>query len=148
MDVIGIAKIGLGIIDKIFPDPSEKAKAQALLLAAENEGKFKELESRMQAIVMEAQSKHLFVALARPAFLYVMYFMILGSIPMGFLAALKPELSQLVIQGFQGWLQAIPAEMWALFGAGYLGYVNKRSGDKQALLGQEPKQGLFSRLLG
>jgi holin (3TMs family) len=143
-----VVKMGMGIIDKLIPDPEAKAKAQAQLLKLEQDGEFREMEASMQAIMMEAQSQHRLVALARPAFLYVMYIMILGAIPMGFLAAFDPAIAKNVTTGMTDFLAAIPQEMWALFGAGYLGYVNKRSGDKQTMLGKEPKQGLFSKLLG
>lgn len=139
------------IIGTIFPDDADKAKkleAKAKLLEAEQKGQFIELETRMQAIVMEAQSQHKFVALARPAFLYVMYLMILAAVPMGIVHAINPEAGQAFIVGFNGWLAALPAELWALFGAGYLGYVNKRSGDKALLLGKDHTPGLFSKLLG
>ena len=146
--MIPFLEVGLQILNKIIPDPSERAKAQAMLIEAQNKGEFKELDSRMQAIVMEAQSADPWTSRARPSFLYVMYVMILGAIPMGFLFALEPELSDLVIKGFKGWLKAIPTELWALFGAGYLGYVNKRSEDKAVSLGAETKQGIFSKLFG
>ncbi len=102
----------------------------------------------MSAIVMEAQSSDPLTSRARPAFLYVMYIMILTSIPMGILFALNPILAADIIKGVQAWLDAIPTEMWALFGAGYLGYTNKRSEDKQVLMGAQPKGGLLSKLLG
>tara|TARA_B100000085_G_C18392819_1_gene451183 strand:+ start:63 stop:236 length:174 start_codon:yes stop_codon:yes gene_type:complete len=50
---------------------------------------------------------------------------------MGVLFAFEPEVAQAVIMGVQGWLQAIPEPMWALFGAGYLGYTGARSFDKR-----------------
>jgi hypothetical protein len=140
------------ILDKIFPDDADKAlkiEARARLVEAELSGEFRELDARMNAIVMEAQSKHMFVALARPAFLYVVYIMILASIPMGIFFGINPEGAKLFIEGYQLWLAAIPGEMWALFGAGYLGYVKSREKDKARLIGKDPENaGLISKLFG
>ncbi|MCC7413349.1 MAG: hypothetical protein IT495_17165 [Gammaproteobacteria bacterium] len=135
------------VLDRIIPDPVERDKARAELTRAEQAGEFKELDSRMAAIVMEAQSQDPWTSRARPSFMYVMYLMILWSIPMGFLAALQPQLAQAVIEGQTQYLRAIPSEMWALFGAGYIGYVQARSADKARVLGHEPR-GLLSRVLG
>ena len=62
--------------------------------------------------------------------MYVIYILILSSIPMGFLFAFQPEVADAVIQGFTGWLQAIPDSLYTLFGAGYLGYAGARTVDK------------------
>ena len=53
-----------------------------------------------------------------------------------------------MLGGMQQWLAAIPTEMWALFGTGYLGYTVNREKGKQAKLGQKPKGGLLSSLFG
>lgn len=143
-----LLSMGSKLIGNLFPDPAERAKAEAEMARMQQQGELRELEVSMSAIVMEAQSKDPWTSRARPAFLYVMYIMILAAIPMGFLFAWRPEIAQAVILGVQGWLNAIPPEMWGLFGAGYLGYVNKRSQDKQTALGQDAKPGLMSKLLG
>ena len=108
-------------------------------------GEFKELEGAIQLITAEAQSKDPWTSRARPSFLYVMYIMILASIPMGFLSFWHPEMVDSTIDGMEKWLKAIPSEMWYLFGVGYLGYVKKRSDDKQVLAGIKPTKilGIF-----
>lgn len=93
-------------------------------------GEFRELEERMKAIVTEASSNDPWTSRARPSFMYVMYLMILAAIPMGFLFAFKPEVAMAVTAGVKNWLQAIPEEMWWLFGAGYLGYTTTRGYEK------------------
>jgi len=50
----------------------------------------------------------------------------------GFLFFFDPVLAAAVIEGFQMFLSAIPSEMWALFGAGYLGYAHYRTSEKKA----------------
>ena len=144
----GLLEIGSELIKRVIPDKTEQAKAQAELLKVEQAGELKELDARMSAIVTEAKSKSWLVAAARPMFLYVMYIMILGSFPIGYWYYLDPEAAKQAIAGVRFWLESIPQEMWMLFGAGYLGYVNKRSSDKAVAQGQPAPQGWFSRILG
>jgi hypothetical protein len=121
-------------IDKAFPDKTEAAKITAQLETAKQNGDLKGLEIGMSAIVMEAKSKDKWTSRARPSFLYVMYFMILLAFPMGVLAAFKPLFVAAIINGMKLWLEAIPGELYALFGAGYLGYSTMRSVDKTKVL--------------
>ena len=132
-------------IDKLFPDAGERQKYKNQARELELSGEFKELEGAIQLIMAEAQSKDPWTSRARPSFLYVMYIMIMASIPMGFLSFWHPELVDSAIAGMGQWLKAIPSEMWYLFGAGYLGYVKKRSDDKQVLAGIKPTKilGIF-----
>jgi len=127
---------GLGgkLIDKMFPDPTERARAQAELARMAQEGELKELEVRMSAILAEAKSADPWTSRARPSFLYVMYALILAAIPMGVLHALRPELALSIAEGMRAWLDALPEELWWLFGAGYLGYTGARSLDKRGLI--------------
>jgi len=137
--VDGLLDIGGKIIDKIWPDPAEAARAKTQLIEMQQRGEFKELEERMNAIVTEAQSSDPWTSRARPSFLYVMYAMILAAVPMGILHAFNPELATSIAEGMKAWLEAIPGEMWALFGAGYLGYTRYRTKEKQQIL----SKGLF-----
>jgi len=132
-------------IDKLFPDAGDRLKYKNQAKELELSGEFKELEGAIQLIMAEAQSKDPWTSRARPSFLYVMYIMIMASIPMGFLSFWHPELVDSAIAGMEKWLKAIPPEMWYLFGAGYLGYVKKRSDDKQVLAGIKPTKilGIF-----
>ena len=144
------AVVGLGrdLIARIWPDPEQQQRATMELARLESEGELDQLKTRMSAIVMEAKSADPWTSRARPSFLYVMYVMILTAIPMGMLYAYSPETAAAIAEGSRAWLGAIPSEMWALFGAGYLGYVNQRSNDKATQLGKEVKPGLMSKLLG
>lgn len=122
------------VIDRLFPDKNERDKARLTLIALEQEGKLKELEVAMSAILMEAQSKDPWTSRARPSFMYVMYVMILAAVPMGFVHAFDPSLAKSIGAGVSEWLKAIPEPMWTLFGAGYLGYGWFRTKDKTAIL--------------
>ena len=136
------------ILDKVIPDKAEAAKAQAELIKAQTDGRLAEAEHQMSAIVLEAQSKHMLVALARPMFLYVMYIMILAAIPAGIFSIFFSGGVDKMLSGMQQWLHAIPTEMWAMFGTGYLGYTVNREKGKAALLGQQPKQGFLGKIFG
>ncbi len=135
MDITGIGTAVVGIsskiIDKLFPDPVEAARAKVELLRMQQDGELKELEVRMSAIIAEANSSDPWTSRARPSFLYVVYVIILAAIPMGFLHAAQPEMAANIATGFKSWLEAIPDDMWMLFGAGYLGYTGARTLDKR-----------------
>lgn len=126
----GVLDIGKSIIERLFPDPAQRAKAELELLTMQQSGELKELETRMSAIVMEAQSKDPWTSRARPGFLYTMYILFLASLPMGLLFAISPETAEAVTVGFKNWLAAIPEPMYTLFGMGYLGYAGARSWEK------------------
>lgn len=126
-----IVDIGKTLIGKIFRDPAEKAKAELELLAMQQNGELNAMQVQLSAIIAEAQSQDKWTSRARPSFLYVIYFMVLASIPMGVLYAIQPETADSIATGMQKWLEAIPEEMWWLFGAGYLGYTGARSIDKR-----------------
>ena len=131
--------VGLGrkLIDRLIPDKEGQAKAKAELAQMEQDGELKQAGIQMSAIVMEAKSEDPWTSRARPSFLYVMYAMILSSIPMGALNAWKPDVAASVANGMQLWLAAIPESMWALFGVGYLGYSAARSVDKRKKAGEQ-----------
>jgi hypothetical protein len=126
----GLLKLGGAILDKIFPDPEQRARAQIELMKAEKEGELQEAKLQMSAILAEAQSNDPWTSRARPSFLYVMYILILACIPMGILAAFHPEVAGKIAAGMGAWLKAIPEELWTVFGIGYLGYTGFRSFDK------------------
>jgi len=120
------------IIKKILPDKEAQAKAMLELQKMQQEGELKELETRMSAIIAEAQSKDPWTSRARPSFLYVIYAMILASLPMGALTAFNPDVAHAIASGMKEWLAAIPDSLWTLFGAGYLGYSGARTFDKHS----------------
>ena len=119
-----------GVLDKVIPDPKAREAAKLKLIQEAQSGKLKEVEKQLSAIVAEAQSKDPWTSRARPTFLYVVYLLILTSIPMALVHAFNPELALRLIEGFHGWLAAIPESIITLFGVGYLGYTGARSYDK------------------
>lgn len=122
--IIGISS---KVIDRIFPDKVEADKAKLELLRLQQEGQFKEMEIQMSAIIAEAKSSDIWTSRARPSFLYVVYIMILFSIPMGILSVFNPEAAKQIAEGMKAWLNAIPEGLWVTFGIGYSGYTIARS---------------------
>jgi len=133
MDPLTLSSIfGIGgkLIDKLFPDPEQKAKAQLELLKLQQSGDLDEIKVQLSAIIAEAQSSDPWTSRARPSFLYVVYILLLWSIPMGVLAIFRPDAAASFTVGFKGWLAAIPDSILQLFGVVMTGYVVGRSWEK------------------
>jgi hypothetical protein len=126
----GIFSIGTKLIDKIFPDPEQKAKAQLELLKLQQSGDLDEMKTQLSAIIAEAQSTDPWTSRARPSFLYVVYVLLLWSIPMGVLTIFRPEAAAAFTAGFKAWMLAIPESVLTLFGVVMTGYVAGRSWEK------------------
>lgn len=118
------------IIDKIIPDKEARARAKLELLRLEGTQEMELIQARLQAIVAEAQSSDPWTSRARPSFLYVMYAMILWSLPMGVLAAFNPATAKDIASGINAYLNGLPEPLYALFGTGYLGYTAARQWGK------------------
>ena len=118
------------LIDKIIPDKEARAKAKLELIRLEGTHELKAIESRLAAIVAEANSADPWTSRARPSFLYVMYTMILFALPMGVLSAFAPAAANDISAGITAYLRGLPNELYALFGTGYLGYTAARQWSK------------------
>lgn len=125
-----ILGIGGKLIDKIIPDPEAKARAQLELAKLAQNGELEEMKTQMSAIIAEAQSPDPWTSRARPSFLYVVYILLLWSIPMGVLTVFKPEAAAAFTAGFKAWMNSIPEPVLTLFGTVMLGYVVGRSYEK------------------
>lgn len=128
--ISGIFSIGTKLIDKLFPDPEQKAKAQLELLRMQQAGDLDEMKTQLSAIIAEAQSSDPWTSRARPSFLYVVYVLLLWSIPMGILTIFRPEAATAFTSGFKAWMLAIPEPVLTLFGVVMTGYVAGRSWEK------------------
>jgi hypothetical protein len=118
------------LIDKIFPDPEARDRAKLELIKLQGDQEASAIAIQMQAIVVEAQSPDPWTSRARPSFLYMMYVLILWSIPMGLIAAVDPRMATGIAGGMTAYLRGIPEELYALFGTGYLGYTAARTWGK------------------
>lgn len=120
------------LIDKVIPDKTTRDKAKLELLQLQGSQALAEIEARLSAIVAEANSRDPWTSRARPSFLYVMYLLLLWSLPMGLVAAFRPDTAQAIATGMTAYLSALPEALYALFGTGYLGYTAARQWGKIA----------------
>jgi hypothetical protein len=118
------------IIDKIIPDKAERDNAKLQLLTLQGTQELQQVQTQLSAIIAEANSKDPWTSRARPSFLYVMYVMILWALPMGVLAAFRPETARDIAAGMNAYLNGLPEPLYALFGTGYLGYTAARQWGK------------------
>ena len=128
--VTAVSSLAETIIKTAFPDPQDKAKADAIRSAAAVQAAVAQTGASLQAILEEAKSSDRWTSRARPSFLYVIYLMLLASIPMGVLFAFAPATADSIAIVLQKWLAAIPDAVWQLFTLGYLGYTGGRSWEK------------------
>jgi Holin of 3TMs, for gene-transfer release len=120
------------IIDKIIPDPAQRDKAKLELLALQGSQDMAAIQAQLSAIVAEANSHDPWTSRARPSFLYVMYTLLLFALPMGVLAAFRPDKALAIGQGMNAYLTGLPEPLYVLFGTGYLGYTAARQWGKVA----------------
>lgn len=118
------------IIDKVIPDKAARERAKLELIQLQGSQDLALSEARLSAIVAEAQSRDPWTSRARPSFLYVMYALILLSVPMGVIAAFSPERALAIGGGMTAYLGNLPDSLYALFGTGYLGYTAARQWGK------------------
>ena len=118
------------IIDKIIPDKAERDNAKLQLLNLQGTQELQQVQTQLSAIIAEANSKDPWTSRARPSFLYVMYVMILWALPMGVLAAFRPDTARDIASGMNAYLNGLPQPLYALFGTGYLGYTAARQWGK------------------
>lgn len=120
------------IIDKIIPDKEARDRAKLELLRLQGSQEMELVQTRLSAIVAEANSTDPWTSRARPSFLYVMYAIILWALPMGLIGAFSPATAQAIAQGITAYLNGLPEPLYALFGTGYLGYSVVRQWGKVA----------------
>lgn len=120
------------IIDKVIPDKTARDKAKLELLQLQGTQDLAEINARLSAIVAEANSHDPWTSRARPSFLYVIYVLLLWSLPMGVLAAFAPDRAMAIARGMNAYLTGLPEPLYALFGTGYLGYTVARQWGKVA----------------
>ena len=118
------------IIDKIIPDKEASQRAKIELIKLEGSQELEGVKAQLSAIVAEAGSADPWTSRARPSFLYVMYIMLLWALPMGLIAAFRPETARDIASGMNAYLTSLPEPLYALFGTGYLGYTAARQWGK------------------
>jgi hypothetical protein len=126
----GLGKLAKDIREAITGEAILDPNKRAELLLKAQELEAASAQAQMAIVLAESQSQDKWTSRGRPMFLYVMYIMLLFGIPMGLVAAFWPDKALAIAAGYQAWLKAIPSDLYALFGAGYLGYGVFRSVDK------------------
>ena len=122
------------VLDKAFPDPIQKAQVAAELERLKQDGAFRELEIAIGAIKAEAASSDPWTSRARPSFLYVFYFILLGLVILApILGIFQPAGMQQFFINVRLGFEAIPEALWWTFSAGYLGYTTARTYEKGKL---------------
>jgi hypothetical protein len=111
------------LIDRAIPDEAARNAAKLELLRLES-------ENERTVMLTEVQSTDLWISRARPAFLYVMYALLLWAIPMGLIAGARPDMAAAIARGMRAYLESLPEPLYALFGTGYLGYTAARAWGK------------------
>ncbi|SKB26272.1 holin family protein [Sphingopyxis flava] len=118
------------IIDKIILDPESRDRAKLELLKLEDSLEMDAIRTRMSALLVEVSSSDPWTSRARPSFLYVMYILLLWSIPMGLITAVSPDTARVIAEGMNAYLAGLPEPLYALFATGYLGYTAARAWGK------------------
>lgn len=127
----GLFDVGKTLIERLFPDKEQAAKAQLELLRMDQAGELKQLEVRMSAILAEAQSNDKWTSRARPSFMYVFYVVILSMTLVAPLVGIFfPDGMENFFDNVTRGFVAIPEELWWAFSVGYLGYAGARSFEK------------------
>lgn len=129
--ITAVSNLGSDIVKAIEgPSPTETATAKAMVIKAQIDATVLGLQAQQAVMLAEEQSADPWTSRARPSFLYVIYALLLFSLPMGVLFAFNPEIANGVVTGFHNWLSAIPSDLINLFGMGYLGYTGSRTLEK------------------
>ena len=110
-------------------DPAKAVELQQIISALELETQ----KAQSAMIVAEASSSDPWTSRARPAFMYVFYFMLLFiGIVAPTIGIWYPNYMNLFFINIKLGLSAIPDSLYTLFGAGYLGYTGARMSEKKA----------------
>lgn len=128
--ITGILGPLASVLDKLIPDPKAREAAKLELIRLDSANELERTKAQLMAVLADAQSADPWTSRARPGFLYVMYALLLWSIPMGLIAAVRPGAAQAIAAGMTAYLNGIPEPLYALFGTGYLGYTVARTWGK------------------
>ncbi len=135
MDLLGIGKTITGAIDvvadKFFVDAKDKEAFKLKAIELAQQGKFKEQEIQLSAILAEAKSADPWTSRARPSFLWCFYIILLYMvIIIPTVGVFYPEGMVQLYDNMKSGLNAIPDGLWNTFTVGYLGYTGARQWGK------------------
>lgn len=122
------------VLDKAWPDPAQRAQAALEIEKLRQSGEFKELDAAMSAILAEASSQDPWTSRARPAFMYVFYFILLALVIFApIIGVFKPGEMKSFFEHVKFGFESVPEALWWTFSAGYLGYTTARTWEKSSL---------------
>lgn len=123
--------LGRDILKTIFPDKTERERAEAKLEELRLNGQLQLLAERSKIAQAEASSSDKWTSRARPSFMYVFYIIVSFLVIIGPLVGVffPKEMGQFYTNVAAGF-EAIPGAMWGTFTAGYLGYSCARTYEK------------------
>ena len=125
--ITAILNIGNTLINKLFPDPAEAAKAQLALLKMQQDGELAAMIAQTDINKVEAASSSIFVAGWRPFCGWV------GGAGLAYAAIVEPLLRLLsTLYGYTGDFPAIDTTITMQILFGLLGLGAMRSYDKAA----------------
>jgi hypothetical protein len=128
----GLLELGSTLIKRLIPDKEAQAKAELELVMMQQNGELQELQTRMSAIVAEANSADPWTSRARPSFMYVFYFVIIVlTFVAPVIGVFNPDAMTSFYANVAAGFKAIPEEMWWTFTVGYLGYSGARTYEKR-----------------
>ncbi len=119
-----------GVLDRIIPDQQARDAAKLELLRLDRH-ELTNLYAAMTGARTPTSAADRWSTRARPSFLYVMYALLLWSVPLGLIAAVRPSAAQAIARGMTAYLNALPEPLYALFATGYLGYTVAREWGKR-----------------
>lgn len=118
----GLLGIGSRLVDRLFPDPEEAARAKARLLELEQQGQLEELRAAVETVAKELSGNSL-QRNWRP----VLMLSVVAILVNNYLIA-----PYLTLFGFPALTLDLPEKLWNLLTLGVSGYVVGRSGEKIA----------------
>ncbi len=122
MDIINtILTIGNKIIDRLFPDPVERTKAQLELLKLQQTGELAQIAEQSKVVTAEIQSQSWLARNWRPLIMLLFGIIILNNY------IIVPWLKTF---GLPIAMMDIPPNMWSLLEIGMGGYIFGRSIEK------------------
>lgn len=106
--ILDVIKLGMSLLDKVIPDPEQRAKAKLELISLQQEGKFKEVEAAMNVILSESQGESCLQRNWRPVTMLTFVALVvakwLGLTAPGITEAVELELMRLIQMGLGGYV--------------------------------------------
>lgn len=119
--------LGKGIIDRLFPDPAQKAAAELELLKMTQDGDLKQVLAQLEINAKEAQHPSIFVAGWRPGAGWC------GVAGLAYVTILQPALSWIAL--IKGWptppetnIELLWAVLTCMLGLGTMRSIDKAKG--------------------